>query len=126
MVAVGIDYGRKRTGIAVFVQGAVIPSEPVKGGWDSILGRMTELSEMYGEFTVVIGLPLSALGKPTELSREVEELARRIRDTGYAVETVNEVRSSLEAVNLLGKKDRKGRVDSVAACEILKRYLHII
>ncbi len=45
---------------------------------------------------------------------------------GFALHLVNEARSSREAVRLTGRKDRKGHVDSLAACEILKRYLNIL
>lgn len=123
MVVVGIDYGRKRTGVAVFIDGIILPAEPVMGGWKEIQTRIEDLSVRYGGFKVVLGLPLSALGKATELSREVEQFAERLRKNGYTVETVDEVRTSIEAADLLGMKDRKGRVDSLAACEILKRHL---
>ena len=126
MVLLGIDYGRKRTGMAVYIHGIVLPSEPVSGGWESIIERIERCSELYGDVSVVIGLPLSALGKPTELSKEVEDLAVKIREYGYTVELVNEARSSGEAIRLMGKKDRNGHVDSVAACEILKRYLNVL
>jgi putative holliday junction resolvase len=125
-VIIGLDYGRKRTGVAVCVQGVVLPSEPIRGGWNEILQKIAILSERYGGVEVVMGLPLSAMGKPTELSAEVEELAQRIKESGYTVDTVNEVRSSAEAAFLLSKSDRKGRIDSVAACEILKRHLGIL
>lgn len=126
MVVIGLDYGRKRTGVAVYVHGVVLPAEPILGGWNEILQRTAVLSERYGRVKFILGLPLSAMGKPTELSAEVQELAERIRDSGYTVETVNEVRSSEEAALLLGKSDRKGHIDSVAACEILKRHLGIL
>lgn len=126
MVLIGLDYGRKRTGVAVCVQEVILPSEPILGSWDAILQRISELSEKYGEIRIILGLPYSASGKPTELSCEVEELADRIRDCGYGVETVNEVCSSMEAAILLGRSDRKGRIDSVAACEILKRHLGVL
>lgn len=126
MVVVGVDYGRKRTGLAAYLEGVVLPLEPVQGGWENILDRIAELSERYCEISVVIGLPLSALGKTTELSGEVEQLAQKIREAGYLVELVNEARSSEEAQRLRGSKDRKGHIDSVAACEILKRHLNIL
>jgi len=126
MVTIGLDYGRKRTGVAVCLGELILPLEPVHGGWDSIIHRLSSLSEKYSGVRVVMGLPLSDTGKPTELSREVEKLANRLRNSGYTVETVNEVRSSLEAADLLGGSDRKGHIDSVAACEILKRHTGVV
>jgi len=125
MVTVGLDYGTKKTGVAVYRQGLVLPVEAVFGQWKNILERLGELACDYDGIEVVMGLPLSALGKPTELSMEVEKFAVKLRETGYTVYLVNEVGSSAAAVRLLGKKDRKGRVDSMAACEILKRFLNI-
>jgi RNase H-fold protein (predicted Holliday junction resolvase) len=125
MVTVGLDYGRKKTGVAVLLQGLVLPREAVFGSWNRILGRLEELSRLYNGIDVVLGLPLSALGKPTELSMEVEQFAGKLRESGYTVHLVNEVGSSAAAVRLAGRKDRNGRVDSLAACEILKRFLNI-
>lgn len=126
MVLVGVDYGRKRTGFAVFCEGLVLPADPVFGSWTKILGRLAEHADRYDDIRIIIGLPLSALGKPTELSMEVEMFAERLRESGYSVELADEAGSSKAAARLLGKKDRKGHVDSLAACEILKRYLHLI
>jgi len=126
MTLVGIDYGRKRTGLAVYREGLVLPSEPVFGSWNDICARVRALLEEYGSMEIVLGLPLSASGKPTELSREVEQFAVKLSESGYRVKLVNEVRTSAEALRLSGKTDRKGHVDSLAACEILKRYLNIV
>lgn len=126
MTVIGVDYGTKRTGLAVFLRGIVLPLDPVIGQNKVLFKRLEELKERYGEFTLVLGLPLSALGKPTELSLEVERLAEELKVKGYTVQLVNEARSTQEARRLVGKKDRKGRSDSVAACEILKRHLNIL
>jgi len=125
MILVGLDYGKKRTGLAVFVEGMVLPRDHVKGTWTNIITRLESIQQEFNEIEIVLGLPLSALGKPTELSLEVELLAEKLRNTGFCVHLINENRSSIVAKKLIGKKDRKGRIDSVAACEILKRYLNI-
>ena len=126
MTVIGVDYGTKRTGLAVFLHGVVLPLEPVIGERKALLARFAELGERYGEFTIVLGLPLSALGKPTELSIAVKVFAEELTGKGYTVKLVDEARSSQEARRLVGKKDRKGRSDSVAACERLKRHLNIL
>ncbi len=126
MVLVGLDYGRKKTGFAVFREGVVLPGNAVFGSWSKIRGKLEEMVDRYDDIKVLLGLPLSALGKPTELSREVERFAEWLTESGYNVELVNEVGSSVIAARVLGKKDRKGHIDSLAACEILKRYLNLI
>ncbi len=125
MVLVGLDYGRKRTGLAVFVEGMVLPREFIKGTWTNIITRLESMQQEFEKIEIVLGLPLSALGKSTELSLEVELFAEKLKSIGFCVHLVNENRSSIVAKQLIGKKDRKGRIDSVAACEILKRYLNI-
>lgn len=125
MILVALDYGRKRTGLAVFVGGMVLPREFIKGSWTKIIERLVSLKQEFEEIEIVLGLPLSALGKPTELSLEVELFAEKLKIIGFSVHLVNENRSSIVAKKLIGKKDRKGHIDSVAACEILKRYLNI-
>ncbi len=126
MILIGMDYGRKKTGFAVFKEGLVLPVDAVFGSWRKIRGRLEELTEENDEFKVVLGLPLSASGKQTELSLEVTKFAEWLIEFGYTVTLINEAGSSIAAMLLLGKKDRKGQLDSLAACEILKRYLKII
>jgi putative Holliday junction resolvase len=123
MTIVALDYGRKRTGTAILLGGLVLPGEPVLGGWGEIILRLEELSERHGELMVILGLPLSALGRTTELCGEVKALAARIKEAGHEVATVNEAGSTASAAALMGGRDRKGRLDSVAACTILQRYL---
>ncbi len=126
MVFVGLDYGRKKTGVAICHEGIVLPGDTVFGSWSRIKGKLEELALRYEDIEVVLGLPLSASGKSTELSLEVEKFAEWLMQSGFIVELVNEAGSSAVAVQLLGRKDRKGHVDSLAACEILKRYLKLI
>ncbi|MBD3370579.1 Holliday junction resolvase RuvX [Candidatus Fermentibacteria bacterium] len=121
---VGVDYGRRRTGLAANVNGVVVPLKPLcPSTWEGLVERLRRIAEDHGSGTVVLGLPLSAGGKPTELSREVERLGEYLREKGFQVQLQTEVRSSEEAEELLGGTDRSGRVDSVAACVILKRFL---
>ena len=127
MTHVGIDYGRKRTGFAMEVSGTVIPLEPLDGTtWNGILSRLEDIRGERGAISVVLGLPLSASGRPTELSREVEELADYLSAGGFPVETVDETGSTEEAVRVgIPPRKRDGRSDSLAAMIILKRYLAI-
>jgi putative Holliday junction resolvase len=126
MTYLGVDYGRKRTGIAVCLEGIVLPCEPVLGSWNDITMQIEVLKRKYDGVEIVLGLPLSSSGKSTELSMEVEQFAEWLSESGYIVKLVSEVRSSAEAARLTGKTDRKGHLDSLAACEILKRYLNLI
>lgn len=124
MVLVGVDYGRVRTGIAVFLEGVVLPQEPVRGGWKSIEERLGALRETWDDITVVLGLPLGASRQETLLSKEVEALAERLRSRGYVVALQRETGTTLEAIDSCPGIRRRGSVDSVSACLILKRYLN--
>jgi putative Holliday junction resolvase len=119
-----VDYGRARTGLAVLIAGVVLPLDPLLDGrWSALLGRLRALADEHGSGTVVLGLPLSASGKPTELSVEVEALASWLRAEGLVVVLETETGTTVEAIQH-GMRDRRdGRLDSVAASVLLERYL---
>ncbi|MBN2587567.1 MAG: Holliday junction resolvase RuvX, partial [Candidatus Fermentibacteraceae bacterium] len=116
MTDIGVDYGRGRTGFAASRSGVVLPLDPLlRTTWEGIVKRLRDIQELSGEGTVVLGLPLSASGRPTDLSREVEELALYLKGKGFSVELVGETGSSLEAGRTLGRTgERDGRDDSMA------------
>jgi RNase H-fold protein (predicted Holliday junction resolvase) len=123
MVHIGVDYGRRRTGLAMEGQGVVLPLEPVLSStWEKIAGRLSNLREEQGELLVVLGLPLTPSGRGTELSAETEALAAFLIGRGFVVELQRETSSTREAEELR-KGSRDGRTDSVAAGFILKRFL---
>jgi RNase H-fold protein (predicted Holliday junction resolvase) len=105
--------------------GVAIPLPPeTGGGWAALERRLAGAMEEFGFEKVVLGLPLSAAGRPTELSSEVEGLARRLRELGYEVVLLSEVGSTAEARALPGRRRRRsGKTDSLAALIILERYL---
>ncbi len=124
MTAVGIDYGRSRTGLAILIRGTILPLEPVTAStWNGIASRLDELSAEHGELMVVLGLPLTSSGKQTELSIEVESLGSFLAGKGFEVTMQRETGSSLEIRSLGLAEARDGRSDSMAAMVILKRYL---
>ncbi|MBD3279075.1 MAG: Holliday junction resolvase RuvX [Candidatus Aegiribacteria sp.] len=125
MVTVAVDYGRERTGFAIYLSGTVVPLEPLTGStWNGISNRLKKIGEEQGKGTVVLGLPLTAGGKHTELSREVEGLAHYLKKEGFSVELVRETGTTAESVQYMDlKRERNGRSDSLAAMVILKRYV---
>jgi len=127
MNEIAVDYGRKRTGFAIFIEGVPMPLDPLtETTWNAIAARLTHIQEENGRSAVVLGLPLSDGGKPTELSLEVEKLADFLADMGFAIELVRETGSTIESMNGSIKGNRQsGRRDSLAALVILKRYLGI-
>ena len=124
MTEIAIDYGRKRTGFAICLSGVVLPQDPlVDITWTMIVQRIRTLQSKYDCGTVILGLPLTSSGKPTELSNEVELLAEFLHREGFEVKLVRETGSTKEAIAQKTDDTRDGKRDSLAAAIILKRYL---
>ncbi|MCD4847761.1 MAG: RuvX/YqgF family protein [Candidatus Aegiribacteria sp.] len=124
MTEIAIDYGRKRTGFAICLSGVVLPQDPLLDTtWAMIAQRIRTLQSKYDSGTVVLGLPLTSSGKPTELSNEVELLAEYLAREGFEVELIRETGSTKEAITQITDDRRDGKRDSLAAAIILKRYL---
>ncbi|MBN1433995.1 pre-16S rRNA-processing nuclease YqgF [Candidatus Fermentibacterales bacterium] len=128
--AIGVDYGRVRTGFALCRDGVVVPLEPLPSGeWRLIAGRLEELREAHSASLIVLGLPLTPSGRETELSSEVRSLAGYLEKLGLRVELCRESGTTQEAEALsrqAGGPGRAGRLtDSLAAVVILKRHLDI-
>jgi len=123
MVHVGVDYGRRRTGLAMEDLGVVLPLEPVLDStWERIAGRLEALAGEHPGMVVVLGLPLTPSGRPTELSAETEAFAAFLTARGLDVRLQRETSSSVEAEGLR-KGPRDGRTDSIAAGILLRRFL---
>ncbi len=107
------------------MEGVPLPQDPVLGGgWRAILERLETLRSERGVTRVVLGLPLTAGGRPTELSDEVGSLSEAIAAAGFEVVTIPEAGTTAEASGLPGRRSRSsGRTDSLAALIILERYL---
>ena len=125
MNEIAVDYGRKRTGFAICLSGVVMPLDPLsETTWNGISSRLKHIQDENAVSTVILGLPLTAGGKHTELSREVEKLAEYLETSGFVVELVRETGSTAETEGETGMNHRRdGRRDSIAAMIILKRYL---
>ena len=126
-----IDYGQKRTGLAVCDADETIAS-PLKvvTGQAGLTAKIIEVIESEGIEAVVIGLPLNmddSEGFQAKLTREfAEELKDRI---DIPVNFQDERLSSFEAGEKLAAaefttKKRKRYLDAVAAAEILNAFLY--
>lgn len=125
MNEIAIDYGRKRTGFAICISGVVMPLDPLtETTWNGISSRLKHIQHENAAGIVIVGLPLTAGGKHTELSREVEKLAEYLENIGFNVKLVRETSSTIETEGDTGMNHRRdGKRDSLAAMIILKRYL---
>jgi putative Holliday junction resolvase len=137
MRALGVDYGRKRVGLALSDASGML-ARPWKtlavAGIDrqaGELGRAVEAlaAESDGLSVIVIGLPRRLSGEANEQTAAVEQLAARLgRHTAVPIVLQDERLTSHEAEELLSRREkdwrkRKSQLDAVAAALILQDYL---
>ena len=137
MRALGIDYGRKRIGLALSD-----PTGLLARPWKTIAAagferQVAELSreiallrdEADGLAVVVVGLPRRLSGEANDQTALVQSLVERLtRATSIRVALQDERLSSHEAEQLLARREkdwrkRKPLLDAAAASVILQDYL---
>ena len=127
----GLDYGKRRIGIAVSDPGGTIASAfgchrtPEDG---SVAQFLAPIIEARGVEEIVVGLPLTADGREQDIARRARAMAEHLRTTlDLPVHLVDERFSSQEADRWLrqgGRRRRdKGERDAVAAELILQQFL---
>lgn len=128
----GIDYGRKRVGVAVTDPlGIMAQPLPVIHNVDEIAtcAQIKKICDEKDVKRIVVGLPKNMDGSLGPMAREVEEFARLLaRETRITVETFDERLTSFDAESRLAEaglhwKQRKKRIDQVAAVLILQSWL---
>lgn len=131
----GIDYGERRIGMAISDPTGTIaqplPTLRRRAGKRPPYRAIEEVAGRHGVETIVLGLPLDLAGGETPWTAEVrrvgEELSRRL---GVPVHYVDERLTSVRAERAVrslglrkGERERKARVDAVAAILILQAWL---
>ncbi|RKV11335.1 Holliday junction resolvase RuvX [Helicobacter pylori] len=121
------DVGLKRIGIAVLLNGVILPLEAILRQNRNQASR--DLSDLLREKNIQV----LVVGKPNESYADtharIEHFIKLVDFKGEIV-FINEDNSSIEAYdNLehLGRKNKRlatkdGRLDSLSACRILERY----
>ncbi|GHQ48097.1 putative pre-16S rRNA nuclease [Helicobacter pylori] len=121
------DVGLKRIGIAVLLNGVILPLEAILRQNRNQASR--DLSDLLKEKNIQV----LVVGKPNEsyadTNARIEHFIKLVDFKGEIV-FINEDRSSIEAYeNLehLGRKNKRlaikdGRLDSLSACRILECY----
>ena len=127
-----IDYGQKRTGLAV-----TDPLQIIANGLDTVATAdlkewLFNYIETEGVEEVIIGYPRHADGNPTALVPAIEKLKETLvkQFSQLVVSYVEEDFTSYEAKQIIlksgaGRKKRrdKGLVDKISAVLILQDYL---
>ena len=131
MKLLGIDYGRRRIGVAVTDESGAyahgLPTIDLKKVPDR-LHALCSLIDCERPARIVVGLPLDINGDETVMSKEIRAFADTLKKvTCVPVCFVDESLSSVEAGAILRfrkKKDRRNKeiIDRIAACVILEAY----
>ena len=130
-VLLGLDYGRKRIGIAVSTPLRTVHPRPrlERTTLEDDLATLAALVEETGAGAIVIGLPHHMDGKISDMEREVREFAEAVAATcdlpvfGADERLTTEAAESALRQTAKGWRERKLRRDSAAACIVLQDYL---
>jgi putative holliday junction resolvase len=130
MRILSIDYGLKRTGIAICDPCEVVCSPlEVFEGQSGLLVRIGQIATEYQAEAIVFGLPLNmdgSEGKQSEIVRSfAETVAKRL---GIDIFFQDERLTSRQAERMmidagLTRKKKKKRLDAVAAAAILEAFI---
>ena len=137
MRALGVDYGRRRIGLALSDATGVLarPWKAIAGAGPlrSAAAVAAEIDALTAEderiHVVVLGLPRRLSGEPTEQTAAVIAMAERLRTLVAAPVFLQDERlSSREAERVLAEREkdwrkRKALIDAAAAAVILQDYL---
>lgn len=127
-----IDYGDARTGVALSDRTGLLTGQTflVKGRREEVvLEQLTALAKEQGAEELVLGHPKNMDGTLGPRAQKCEALAGQLRErTGLPVVLWDERRTTVDAHRILGEqgvrcKNRKDKIDSVAASLILEGYL---
>ena len=122
MNALSIDYGNKRIGLAISIQGIIQPLSVVKND-PRFLDQLNKVISDYKIDQIFVGISQGEFAKKTQ--KFVDELKTMVT---LPIETVEEAVSTIEAdqiylANKKPKKDYKKNIDAIAAAVILKRVI---
>jgi putative Holliday junction resolvase len=127
-----IDYGHKRSGLAVSDPTFTIAQKLKTITFKSIQQLINEIKQINGEYQIIkiiLGLPLNLKGQDSEKTREVRSFAKKLTaQLSVPIVLFDERFSTARAeqvLHLLGKKPSRSRdyIDQLAAQDILQTYL---
>lgn len=127
-----IDYGHKRSGLAVSDPTFTIAQKLKTITFKSIQQLVSEIKQIAAEYQVIkiiLGLPLNLKGQDSEKTREVRLFAEKLTaELSVPIVLFDERFSTARAeqvLHLLGKKPSRNRdvIDQLAAQDILQTYL---
>lgn len=132
MRIMAIDYGDARTGVALsdptgFLAGQTFLVKSRKE--EVVLAELSALARREGAEELVLGYPKNMNGTVGPRAEKCAALGEKLKEaTGLPVILWDERRTTVDAHRILGEqgvrsKNRKDKIDSVAATLILEGYL---
>jgi putative Holliday junction resolvase len=129
----GIDYGKKRVGIAISDENSrlAFPKEILDNGSD-LFQKIQDLIEKESIDEIVIGESLDLSGSENKIMLDIKDFFARLFSLGKPVHLQKEFMTSVEARGREGKEKNNARkikkleskkIDDSAAALILQRYL---
>ena len=129
MRALGLDFGRKRVGVAISDELRIAAHALEVISRREAPARVAELVEEYGVTEIVIGLPTTLSGREGDAAIAARQFGHEIeRATGLAITWIDERFSSKVAEMAMleagvRRRVRRGNIDKVAATVILQSFL---
>jgi len=122
MNCLAIDYGSKRIGLAIAIEGIIEPIPGIKNNADVFKNIKSVIAD-YKIEKIFVGISEGEFARITK--KFVEDLKNVLP---LPIETVEEAVSTIEAdqiylTNRNKKKDYKKNIDSVAAAVVLRRVI---
>ncbi len=131
----GIDYGRKRTGVAVTDPLKIVAGNLATVPTHTLMQFIKDYIEREQVERIVIGQPMQLNGQPSESMRYIEPFVKRLRRelpdmpvVMYDERFTSTIAHQAMIDGGMKKSDRrdKSRVDAIAATIILNDYLQSI
>lgn len=129
----GLDVGTKRVGVALIYKGSSIPEEvgTFERGGKGAEKKIMDIIVAKEIHKLVVGLPLLRDNSESPQSNRVRQFIKRIvARTNIEIVFQDEYLTSEEAKERLINRglspsdfEKKGRIDSMAACIILEQYI---
>ncbi len=125
----GLDHGTARVGVAISDPLQITAAPLTVLDRASAIDGIVELVAEYRPVTVVVGLPVTRKGAEGVSAEEARSFGDEVgRATGLPIEYVDERFTTHTAEQVMrqggvGSRERRGKVDKVAAAVILRQYL---
>ncbi len=132
MRILSIDYGERRTGLAITDELGLTAQgldTIIAGSEDEILKRVVEIVNKYGVGKIILGLPLNMNGSESEKSRKVRAFGETLAgETSLPVIYWDERMTTMQAKRVMAELEtktfgNKHIVDRISATLMLQEYM---